>query len=304
MAQDSALTGLRAEHVRLIGTYWVRFNVRTGGGLMTLLLVLIAGLSVASIFITPVEQLMQASPEVGHSEEEAVALVQKLAESDQIVDIVRWITGSEEGEAEYLLRDNPALLSVIMLVLLMVFPFIACVAGFNQTAGDISNRGLRYLLLRTERPNIFFGRFLGTLGFSALALAVVFVILALYVGFKFSIYGFGEIFMWSAQGYVACVFLVLPYLALCAWVSSMIDSAFGALAVSLLLTGFPIIFLKLLDVAIKGDQGWLERLTPWGWKYDLLSGDIATRVIGYGMMVAFTVLFLFLGIRHFTKRDL
>ena len=254
--------------------------------------------------MTPVEELMKASPELGHTEEEAVATVQRLAESKQVVDVVEWVTGAEEEDAEYLLRDNPALLSVILLIFLIVFPYIACVAGFNQTSGDIATRGLRYLLLRTERPNIFFGRFLGTLGFTALSIGIVVVILGLYIGFKFKIYGFGEMATWLTQGWVAAIFIVLPYLALSAWVSGLIDSPFGSLALCLLLTGFPVIFLKLVDLAIKGDQGWLDRLTPWGWKYELLSGDVPTRLTAYGAMLAFTALFLFLGMRSFAKRDL
>lgn len=301
---ESPFTGLRAGHVRLIGSYWVRFSVRTGGGLMALLLVLTVGLSVAAMFITPVEELVKASPELGHSEGEAVAMVQKLAESEQVVDVVEWITGADEQDAEYLLRGNPALLSVILLVMLMIFPFVACVAGFNQTSGDISTRGLRYLLLRTERPNIFLGRFLGTLGFSALSVGLVIVILGLYVGFKFTFYGFGEISVWLLQGWLAAMFVVMPYLALCAWISGLIDSSFGSLALCLLLAGFPVIFLKLADMFIRGDQDWLERLTPWGWKYELLSGDPGKRILAYAVMVGFTVLFLWLGMRAFAKRDL
>lgn len=304
MSQSSPLAGLRAEHVRLIARYWVRFSLRTGGGLMALLLVLVVGLSIAGMFVTPVESLMKASPELGHSEEEAMATVQRLAESNEIQDAAAWITGSDKAEAKYLLEEQPALISVILLIFVMLIPFIACVAGFNQTAGDIGTRGLRYLLLRTERPNIFFGRFLGTLGFATLSIGVVIVIMGLYVGLKFGVYGMGELTTWLGQGWIAAVMVAMPYLALCAWLSGVIDSPFGALAICLLLTGFPVILLKMTDFAIKGDQDWLQKLTPWGWKYELLSGDIGTRLMAYGAMLGFTALFLWLGVRHFAKRDL
>jgi ABC-type transport system involved in multi-copper enzyme maturation permease subunit len=305
MPRDSALTGLRGSHVRLIGTYWVRFSMRTGGGLLALLFLLIVGLSVASIFLAPVEQVMKMGPEVGHSGTGTAAYIQELAESEQVVDVVQWVFGGAEDQAAYLLREKPALISVILLALLMSYPFVACLAGFNQTAGDISNRGLRYLLIRTERPNIFFGRFLGAVGFTAVSMALVFVILVLYVYFKLGVYGFGETVLWSVQGYFACLATMVPFLALCAWVSCLIDSAFGALAISLLLVGFPVAILKVAGYAIPpGDHAWLERLTPWGWKYDLLSVDLGMRMLAFLVMGGFTALFLMLGMRRFARRDL
>lgn len=300
---DRSTTGLRASHVRLVSRYWARFSLRTGGGLMCILVVLVVGLALASTFVAPLEVLMKQGDEVGHTQDEVIAQIDKVAQSDQVVDIVTYVTGSSE-EAAYLLRDQPALLSAILVLLLFAFPFMACQAGFNQTSGDIGNRGLRYLLLRTERANIFLGRFLGAVLFLAFATALLFVILVIFVGAKFAIYDWGNLVAWGAQGYLACIGLSLPYLAMCAWISGGIDSPFGALTLCLLVAGFPILFLKLADATIRGEQDWLMRLLPWGWKFDLLSSNVLTRLVGFGMMGLFTVFFLWVGFRHFHKRDL
>lgn len=297
------LEGLRPAHVKLIGVYWVRFSVRTGGGLMTLLVVVLTGLCVAAAFIAPVEALMKESPELGHSEEETADYLDRLARSDQFVDVVNWVTGDKE-QAAYLLRDQPALLSVIFVLLLMLFPFVAALAGFNQTAGEIGNHGLRFLLLRTERPNVFVGRFLGTLAFTAASTGVMFAVLLLYITLKFSIYDAGSLLAWGGQGFLAALFICLPHIALCAWISGLMDSPFGALAICQLLVGFPILFLNLIDWTAGGDQSWLLRLLPWGWKYDLISGDLGTRLLAYGVMTLFALGFLALGVRAFQKRDL
>jgi hypothetical protein len=53
--------------VGLVASYWVRFSLRTGGGLICLLLVLLTGLGVGAAFVTPIENVMKASPEVGHT---------------------------------------------------------------------------------------------------------------------------------------------------------------------------------------------------------------------------------------------
>lgn len=305
MAQDTLLTGVRSSQIRLIASYWVRFSLRTGGGLIALLAILIVGLSVAAAFVSPMEAMMRSAPELGHSEKEAAAEIDRIAQSDQCVTLVEGVTGSEEAQVRYLLQDNPAILSAIFIVLLMIYPFLACLSAFNQTSGDIANRGLRYLLLRTERPNIFLGRFLGTFYFTAASIAGVMVLLLLYIGLKFQIYPAGDLAMWGLQGFIAFVMICLPYIAMCAWMSGLIDSPFGSLAICLLLTGFPILFLKMADVAVRGsDLEWLMKLLPWGWKYDLVSHDMGTRLVAYAAMIAFTAFFMFIGLRAFKNRDL
>ena len=302
--RDRLLTGLRLEHVRMIASYWIRFSLRTGGGLVTLLLVLMVGLSVAGIFFTPVESILAKGPEAGFTEGQVAAQLKQISEDPKFVDVVQMVTGADEDETRYLLSEHPALLSVIFLVLMWLFPFIACIGSFNQTAGDIGNRGLRYLLLRTERPNVLTGRFVGTVGAATVALALMVVIMLLYVGLKFRIYGGTALVTWGAQGFLAIWLLILPYVALCTWISASTDSAFGALALCLVLAGGPILFLKILDATLTWDLAWMDRLIPWGWKYELLSGDVGTRATAYLVMLGFTLLFLFLAFRSFHKRDL
>lgn len=304
MKHESALAGLRADHVRLIARYWVRFALRTGGGLMTILVVLLAGLSLASIFFAPVEMLMEKSPELGHESGEAAAAMDRIARSEQVASVVGWVTGARQEQVDYMLQDNPALLSAVFLVLLAMLPWIVCLGAFNQTSGDIANKGLRYLLLRTERPNIFFGRFLGALVFLAASLGLLLLLLAAYVGLKLNVYEAGALTGWTLQAYAAFLVLALPYVALCAWVSSAIDSPFGALALSLLASGFPVAFLKLLGAAMRTPPEWLDRLLPWGWKYDLLSANLGTRFVAVVALLGFTLAFLALGARHFRRRDL
>ena len=49
---------------------------------------------------------------------------------------------------------------------------------------------------------------------------------------------------------------------------------------------------------------WLFKTVPWGWKYDLLHGDLMVRMTAMLAMLGFTAVFLWLGLRHFQKRDL
>ena len=85
----------------------------------------------------------------------------------------------------------------------------------------------------------------------------------------------------------------------------MLDSAFGSLALCFAAVVGSILIALMANAAARGvDLDWLWRVIPWGWKFDLLSGDVMTRLTAYGVMLGFTLLFLTLGLRTFTKRDL
>ena len=57
-------------------------------------------------------------------------------------------------------------------------------------------------------------------------------------------------------------------------------------------------------VTDENKRDWLERLLPWGWKYELLSRDAGRRLLASVVMLGFAAAFLWLGGRHFRRRDL
>ena len=154
-------------HIRLIALYSMRFAMRTGGGIVFIMVLLTVGFSIASLFISPVEVMLSKA---GVSTAETLAeTYRQISTSDTIKSAVSWITGADPAQSSYLITEKPALLSAILLFLLMFIPYTTCLGAFNQTAGDIGNRGFRYLLLRTERRNIFFGLFVGAVTFTVIA---------------------------------------------------------------------------------------------------------------------------------------
>ncbi|MCP4847376.1 MAG: hypothetical protein GY899_05445 [Verrucomicrobiaceae bacterium] len=296
------------QHVCLIALYSMRFALRSGGGIMFLLIFLTVGLSVASLFITPLEELVKIDGPDGMSASE---LSITILESDMVAKAVEWITNSDSVQSEYLLEKKPALLSAILLILLIAVPFTTCFGAFNQTSGDIASRGLRYLLLRTERANIFLGRFVGVLMFTIVSMIGTMLVIILYVQFKVGAYPGVELWSWGFQGLTAVFFLSLPYIALCAWISCLLDTPFGSLAICLLISGFSLVILYLLKLTLLTSTtadpeslAWLFKTVPWGWKYELLDGTPTVRVVAILAMLGFTAAFLFLGLRHFQKRDL
>ncbi len=296
------------QHVWLTALYSMRFALRSGGGLMFLLIFLTVGLSIASLFISPIEKLVKMDGPDGMTASE---ISKTILNSDIVEDVVVWITNSDSIQSQYLLEKQPALLSAILLVLMIAVPFTTCFGAFNQTSGDIASRGLRYLLLRTERANIFLGRFVGVLLFTIVSVIGTMLVIILYVQLKIVAYSALDLWLWGLQGLVAVFFLSLPYIALCAWISCLLDTPFGSLAICLLISGFSIVFLYVLKLTLvtsvnvdPESLGWLFKTVPWGWKYDLLHGDLMVRLTAILAMLGFTAVFLWLGLRHFQKRDL
>ena len=231
-----SLAHLRGRHVGLIAKTHVRYSIRGGAGLIFLIISMLAGLMMAGIVISPVEDIQRMEKKAG-GEGNTQKVLDEVVHKVGIPAIKRFTSGDEE-QAKYLALEKPALVSAFMVILMFFLPFLVSLGAFNQTAGDIGNRGLRYQLLRTERVNIFVGRFLGTAAFTFLVLGALMALVMLYLVIKAKFYPAGDVVLWMLRGYLAMVVYALPWIALCAWISTVIDSAFGSLVVAVLIVMF------------------------------------------------------------------
>ena len=187
----------------------------------------------------------------------------------------------------------------------MVFsiPFLVSAGAFNQTSGDIQVRSLRYVLLRTERANIFIGRFLGTAAFVMAVLGLLCGVVLLYLVGKVRFYPPGDVVLWMAQGFLAILLLSLPYIAFCAWISAAIDSPIISLVISQVVVLFAPVIVYAMTVALAPAR-YLGYVLPWPLKYELLSPH-PLHVAGAGAaMLGYTGLYLWLGLKTFEGRDL
>ena len=306
-----SLRDINRRHLGLVAFYSTRYAVRGGTGLVFLLLVLVFGLLVANGLIEQVEKLERSAG----SAEAAKAQLDQIVRS--MKPLVEWAIGEREelpttpeeaaaGEdpwATYLLERRPALLSAILLILVFGLPFTIACGAFNQYSGDVSTRGIRFLLLRTERANLYFGRFVGMVVFTALAKAAVLVIVLLYLGFALPYYGWGELLLWSALGFVALVLLALPYIAVCGWISATFDSPFGSLAICALVVGGVPLFAVIGGIWTEHAE-YINYVLPWGVQNRLLHYEPLQVVIAALACLGYTAAFLALGYRHFSRRDL
>ncbi len=327
------LKTLNAAHIRLIAVHWSRHAVRGGAGLVYLMIALVFGLSVAHMVIMPVEQLMTVQErERGQVDPEAVRnmiitvgepITQFVLGLRSVEEIAQQDTGHEQPNArnfvgppqeatndagseswtDFLLEDRPALLSAIFLLLLFGMPFAISFLAFNQVTGDIQSHGLRYLLLRTERGNIYFGRFLGTAAFSTAVTAVLIAIITLYLGLRIQIYPAAALAGWAIHGFLAVAILMLPYIAVCSIVSASVDSPFLSLVLAKLIIGGVLLF------AFLGGLKWeavklVKYLLPWGWQNHLLHPEPSHWLAAGLACLLYTGVFLMLGYARFDTRDL
>jgi ABC-type transport system involved in multi-copper enzyme maturation permease subunit len=324
-----SLKTITCAHVRLISQYWTRFAVRSGSGLVYLMIVLTFGLSTAHMLISPVELLMvQQEQDMGHRDPNAIQnLIMSVGKP-----VVKFVLGRKPlGEvakeaseqpmmmgppmtekidttaagqwAVFLLEDRPALLSAIFLVLIFGLPFAISFLAFNQTSGDVQSRGLRYLLLRTERANIYFGRFLGTAVFSTGVIAFLILTIVLYLGLKTGLYPAKDLLIWSAQGFYALSMLMLPYIAVCAMISACVSSPFLSLILAKLMIAGPLLFGAIGRFAWEPLK-YIKYLLPWGWQNHLLHPSVLHWGSAGLACLAYSAVFLMLGYRRFARRDL
>ena len=92
-------------------------------------------------------------------------------------------------------------------------------------------------------------------------------------------------------------------MAICAWISSSIDSPFGSLVVALLVA-----YIVPMIVGMAGNVNenahYAQYLTPWGYKWLLMEPIGLPLLGGIAAMLGFTAVFLFIGLKNFNKRDL
>jgi hypothetical protein len=293
---------VRGDHLQLIAKSNVKYSIRGGTGLVFTFITLLVGLILASVFISPIEEIQKmAAAETGGDVSRKVIVDQVVSEIGK--PAVKWALGTDDAHAAYLVETKPAIVSAILLTLLFALPFLIALGAFNQLAGDIQHKGLRYVLLRTERANLFFGRFLGTYLFCLLVLALLMGVILLYLVFKADFYPAGDVILWIARGYGALAIYALPWVALCAWFSAANDSPFVSLVLAKLLIGFVPLLVWLGAKAWKPFE-YAGYVLPWPLKYDLLHPSLLHSGLASLAMVAYAAVFLALGARTFQKRDL
>jgi ABC-type transport system involved in multi-copper enzyme maturation permease subunit len=310
--------GVNLRHLALMSLNFNHSALRSGTGVVFLLFALFFGLAIAHATMAPIELGESFLKEQGlaMSREEMVneivgnirKMIQPLlpgGRPDESLSATENATRRKNAERwmAYLVDENPAMLSAIFAGMLFGLPLIIATGAFNLFSGDIQHRGLRYLLLRTERANIYFGRFIGISLFSAAIMALLTLTIGVYLRAKLGIYEPDAIFRWSLRGFLALAILTLPYAAFCAAVSGSIDSPFASLTIcSLAISFIPV-------GALVGATYWeplrlLNYLLPWWTHAYFMHPDVSVVLGATAAGLAYTAFYLGVGYWNFARRDL
>jgi ABC-type transport system involved in multi-copper enzyme maturation permease subunit len=190
--------------------------------------------------------------------DKAVEVLQKRSEelTGSILEFVHWGT---KGDAAELFRDKVPLLIVFFFALSSFFlPLLVAVVTFDQFS-ELSTRGARFVLLRVRRGSYFVGKIAAAwLSVSAFLLVMWTVVVALAIvhdGTELTAPALRE----GVRAWALMSLLALPYLALTAFVSSLVTPG-----LAFILTLGSLIAIVMGNVIVGRTIPWTFK--RWGWE--------------------------------------
>lgn len=323
-----------APHVALIAGQSIKQTLRSPAGVIMFIVIMFIGLFTAQLLLVPLEFVGNQAGQMGieMDREQMVDQVETTV-VPLLGRILKRVTGEpiekggglmallqpqlqpprmelkEEGSildaeawAFFLIREKPAFLSVLFLLFCIIIPSIVIFSGFNQISGDARNRGLRYILMRTDRHSLFLGKFIGSIVVTFFFLLVLFAAILIYVWIKLDLYPFYSLLQWGARGLVGFTIISIPYIALALAFSGLINSGAGSLGASLgILIVIPL--LGRLFTSIWKPLQFIGVLVPYKLSFFIFHPRgwiIAASVLG---LLGYAALYAFLGFLYFRRRD-
>jgi ABC-type transport system involved in multi-copper enzyme maturation permease subunit len=238
-----------------------------------------------------------------------------------------------QGKRQFLsffITDDEAMLdslAALPLVLLVVFkltlrflPLFIALMGFDQLAGEVGPRSIRYLVVRVRRDDIILGKFLSQSTIFALLLTVCTVLMVLVARALNADFAAPDVALWTAKMLVSSFVLSLAYLSLTALCSALVRQ--GPVGLVLNVIGlFVIWFIALIGEAFRfpseaategslamlkteSHLAWLRYLSVWHFGQDLLHPHWSRFLTAAAMHVGFGLTFLGLAQLALKRRDL
>ncbi|MGI9271207.1 MAG: hypothetical protein ACR2QT_05485 [Woeseiaceae bacterium] len=204
--------------------------------------------------------------------------------------------------ARHLFVDNPPSLSAFFVLALTLIPLFVLWGSGDQTASDIGNKHLRFLIPRCGRLEIYVGRFIGAVLFIS-AFHLIIVAIATVIssftdpGSSAASFGFGI--------RVAAIVLLyaLPYIALMALIGALTGSAPVAVLTAISAYAIIAVFANLLSMSWS-EAEWLGYLLPTPLKAHLLTAKTSTLLSASAGLLAYTVVYFAAGWWVFRRRDI
>jgi len=193
--------------------------------------------------------------------------------------------------------DNPAVLSMALMLGLTTLPLFCMLAGCNQLAADAGRNSFRFLLTRCTRSELFVSRYLSACLLVAVALGLLIVavtLMSLHIDRK----PLPATLSYAAWILAVLVIYALPLIAFMSIFSSMMSGTVGAF-----LSGSAVFFvLMTISRWLDDDYPAVFYVLPNSLKaslYDVYSPDI---IMTLAAMLAYSMIYLSLGWLLFQRR--
>ncbi len=280
----------------------LRRTLRGGSGLFFLLVVILVGWILLAIVTNPLDRLIveEGSQTLGAAS--PAVITQQIAVFFGPV-IAWWIDAPSEYSEPvlHLISARPAVMSLFLIMFAGFVPFTSCLVGCDQMAADLANRHARVILLRTGRLELMLSRFFGVVLFSAIVSLILVLFVAAFIATRLPGFDPLLLLLWGLQGWMALVVISLPYLALTTWLSLVVRTSGMVFILSLLFTTALIVITKVLGGYL--ELSWLEKLSPWGWKYGLFHPEMSTLLTSLSVLLLFALALLAAARYRLVRRD-
>ncbi|GMT49152.1 MAG: hypothetical protein IEMM0008_0691 [bacterium] len=208
-----------------------------------------------------------------------------------------------DSSVSQLLVNHSPLLGTFFYFSLLITPMFGIMFSSDQTASDIGRKHIRFLLPRVNRTNLYLSRILSTwMAWSIMVLSMS-LIITLLISLSDTTDLTGSLLLFGLRIGLTLSIYGLPFIALMAFANSFTSSA----AIALLLGWAFWIVITLLGWigGLFGDEyGYIQFLFPSSVKYYMLSDDLMVVLGGFGLVLAYSIVFSVLGWLIITKRDL
>ncbi len=190
--------------------------------------------------------------------------------------------------------------------LMFVMPLLALTMGYDQCAGDIETRHVRYLAFRIDRTTLYIGKLLGAWALISLTLAVAAVSMAGYIHVRAgTIPGVGDL-VYVVRSIVTVSVAALPLLALLGLLGTLRGRARRVALLAILLW----LAVGLASAAARHGleiellAKIIESLWPTHGRWDLILDEWGSWGESAARVVIYSVVAIGLGLTHFRRRDL
>lgn len=218
------------------------------------------------------------------------------------------------------LAELPLVLLVVFKITLRFVPLLIALMGFDQLAGEIGPKSIRFFVVRVRRSSLVLGKFLAqaTL-FSLLSIISTLMMVGVAKALN-SDFAMADVAVWLVKLLVSSLVLALAYLAVTSLCSAMVKQASVSLVLNIIVL-FVVWFVALIGESFRfpgeSAQGavsqiitsespiaYVRYLSVWHFGQDLLHPHLREFLTAVVMHLGFAATFLGLTQIIVSKRDL